>query len=375
MVFFLLILPKFKTNTCTQVYELERDRDIQATATQAAQDAMEKARKRAANLERRNEELERSIAAQKTEHGRLTMDNASLQAEVQRLQKRLTENLKKVSLLEATSSSSTAMSSLSQSSEAVPPAHRSGTPAHIREAENESRQQTLQELARLREQVHDLTTRLATRNNINSGLEVTERAALQQQLENMRATAMQQQLTSTARVRDLEQALAVAEARLEGIRHERDSALAEVSKIRVEWKELHVQLAKARVRAANEGDARVRAEADCDGLRRQLELVDPSRSALEASSLSLLQRDRGIMEGQQQKQYHRGGASSFASPSRAAAPNRVAMSPQQALVLSEQRNALLRRRANEAEVKAKTVERVLQRMIVTEAPQKEAFVM
>ena len=347
---------------------------------QAAQDAMEKARKRASNVERRNEELERSIAAQKTGHGRLTVDNASLQTEVQRLQKRLTETLKKVSVLEAPSASASA--SLSRSSpEAVPPAHRSGTPAHIRAAENESRQQTLQELARLREQVHDLTTRLATRNNINGGLEVTERAALQQQLENMRATAMQQQLTSTGRLRDLEQALAVAEARLEGLRHERDSALAEVSKLRVEWKELHVQLARARVQAGNEGDARVRAEAECDGLRRHLEAVDPSRSALEESSLLLLQRDRGVMERQHQQQYLQGGASPYASPSRGglrgsvASPNRVAMSPQQALVLSEQRNALLRRRANEAEVKAKTVERVLQRMMVTEAPQKEAIVM
>ena len=79
------------------MYELERERDVQAAAMQATQDAMEKVRKRALDLERRNGELERSIATQKTDHGRLTMENASLQADVQQLQKRLTENLKKMS--------------------------------------------------------------------------------------------------------------------------------------------------------------------------------------------------------------------------------------------------------------------------------------
>ena len=79
------------------MYELERERDVQTAAMQATQDAMEKVRKRALDLERRNGELERSAATQKTDHGRLTMENASLQADVQQLQKRLTENLKKMS--------------------------------------------------------------------------------------------------------------------------------------------------------------------------------------------------------------------------------------------------------------------------------------
>ena len=348
------------------MYELERERDVQAAAMQATQDAMEKVRKRALDLERRNGELERSIATQKTDHGRLTMENASLQADVQQLQKRLTENLKKMSSMAQGDPSVEASAPLSSRETAAAPTHRNGTPAHIREAENESRQQTLQELARLREQVSDLTTRLATRNNINAGLEVSERASLQQQLEVMRETAMQQQLVSTSRVRDLEQALAVAEARLDGLRRERDSALAEVSKIRVEWKELHVQLARARVRAGKEGDARARAEAECDSLRRQLESVDPSRSALEQSSLVHLQRDQSIMEQQHPTSPSRGSGQGLW-------PGNAALSPQQALVLSEQRNALLRRRANEAEVKAKTVERVLQRMMTTETQQQSVI--
>ena len=334
---------------CQQVYELERDRDIQATALQAAHGAMEKARKHASDIERQNKELERSLAAKDTEQGRLTMENASLQNKVQRLQQKLTENLK-------TLSAASLSASVYNKSEA--PQQR--TPGHIRAAENESRQQTLEEMTRLREQVRDLTTRLATRNNINSGLEVTERAALQQQLESMRATAMQQQVTSTARVRDLEQGLAVAEARLEGLRHERDNALADVSKLRVEWKELHIQLAKARVKAGNEMDGRKRAEIECENLRRQLEAVDPSQSALEESRLTLLQRDR---------EFSGGADMTKSSPIRHKMKtyNGASMSPQQALVLSEERNALLRRRANEAEVKAKTVERVLQRMI-SESP-------
>ena len=75
------------------MYELERERDVQAAAMQATQDAMEKVRKRALDLERRNGELERSVTKRlpwPSDHGK-----CQLPADVQQLRSGLQETLRR----------------------------------------------------------------------------------------------------------------------------------------------------------------------------------------------------------------------------------------------------------------------------------------
>jgi hypothetical protein len=309
------------THTRTQVYELERERDLHTAAMEASREAVEQMRQNLANAEREKEELERAAAQERNKSGRASMECASLRRDLQRLQ----ERFKDMALHGGSgNTNSTAL---------------------VAQDNGEQVRKQAEEIARLRETVNELTTQLAVRANHESGLEASAVAALQAQVEQLRAQAVQQQQLATGRARDLEQAVAVSEARLEGCQRERDAALAESQRARVEWKELHVSLARARVECAHEGEARRRAEEALEALRDQLRNAGVTTYGGSGSAggahLDDVENSGMVMQ----------------TP-------RVGGSPMhRALHTSEQRNRELQQRVARSEIKARTTEKVLGRML------------